>query len=105
MERMKMFNPPHPGGFLKRNYLDEVGVKVNDFADHIGRDRKTVSRILNEKAEITPDMAERIAKATNTTAQSWLVMQAAYNLYWQEKEHAAEYAEITVMPVFNGMAA
>lgn len=81
---MRMHNPPHPGLLLKE-YLD--GYKVTDVAKRLGVSRVTLSRILNGKAAITPEMALRLSQLlTNTTPNLWLNMQNNYDL-WQLEQH------------------
>ena len=53
---MQMHNPPHPGRILKEA-LENVPISVTDFAAHIGVARVTLSRVLNERAGVTPEMS------------------------------------------------
>lgn len=76
---MKMHNPPHPGVVL-REYIE--GMKVGEVAEKIGVSRISLSRILNGKTAITPEMATRIGLALNNSPRMWLNMQADYDL-WQ----------------------
>ena len=74
---MRMHNPPHPGLLLKE-YLE--GYKITDVAKRLGVSRVTLSRILNGKAAITPEMALRFSRLlTNTTPNLWLNMQNNYD--------------------------
>jgi addiction module HigA family antidote len=52
--------PRHPGGLIKRQYLEPLNITITDFADIIGVSRKTMSEIVNERASITPDLATKI---------------------------------------------
>ncbi len=74
--------PVHPGGILKRTYLDELHITIKDFAEKIGVSRKAVSAIVNEHKSITPDMAMRLSIALKTTPNLWLNLQTNYDL-WQ----------------------
>jgi addiction module HigA family antidote len=58
-----------------------MGLSVTEAAARLGVSRKTLSAILNERAAVTPRMAMRIGLATNTTPESWLHMQTAYDLW------------------------
>ena len=78
----RMFNPPHPGETLKEDVLPELGITVTEAARQLGITRVTLSRILNGKAGISPDMALRLSAWLGTSAESWLRMQSAYDL-WQ----------------------
>lgn len=83
----EMHNPPHPGGVFRRLYLDSLGITVTECARRLGITRKTLSEIVNGRAGISPEMALRIAKATDTSAEGWIEMQAYYDL-WQAKKAA-----------------
>jgi addiction module HigA family antidote len=67
---------------LREDVLEPMGLSVTDAAAHIGVTRKTLSALLNERAGMSPQMAIRIGLATNTSPESWLRMQLAYDL-WQ----------------------
>lgn len=79
-----MHNPPHPGGVLRRLYMEPLGLTVTEVAKRLCVSRKQLSLLVNERAGFSPEMAVRVAMATNTTAESWVNMQAAYDL-WRAK--------------------
>lgn len=81
----RMFNPPHPGEILREDVLPELGLTVTEAANQLGVTRVTLSRILNGKAGISTDMALRLAAWLDTSAESWLQMQLAYDL-WQARK-------------------
>ncbi len=79
----EMFNPPHPGLILKDTVLrEDGGMSVTEFADKLGMTRTAISRVVNGKAAISPELAIRLAAMLNVTARSWLTMQVEYDL-WQ----------------------
>ena len=92
---MKMHNPPHPGEVLRDGVFADSTISVTDFAQRLGVTRVTLSRMLNGKAGISADMALRLAAALGGTAQSWLHMQANYDLWQAEKSLRREVAKIT----------
>lgn len=81
----QMFSPPHPGQLLKEEVLPGLGITVTEAASQLGVTRVAFSRIINGKAGISPDMALRLADWLNSTPESWLKMQAAYDL-WHAKQ-------------------
>ena len=81
----RMHNPPHPGEALKDGVFADTGITVTEFAKHIGVTRVALSRVLNGKAGISADMALRLAAALGGSAESWLRMQAVYDL-WQAEQ-------------------
>ncbi len=80
-----MHNPPHPGEVLKELCIVPLGLTITDAADALGVSRKTLSAILNGRAGITPNMAIRLARAFNTSEESWLNQQMQYDLYQAHK--------------------
>ena len=82
---MRMHNPPHPGEVLRELCLEPLGLSVTDAAAALGVSRKTLSSILNGRSGISPEMAIRLAKAFNTSAESWLNQQLQYDLWKAEQ--------------------
>jgi antitoxin HigA-1 len=79
---MEMFNPPHPGLILKDTVLrEDGGISVKEFAEKLGMTRTAISRVVNGKASISPELAVRLAAFLNIAARSWLTMQAEYDLW------------------------
>jgi addiction module HigA family antidote len=84
---MAMRNPPHPGGVLRRQCLEPLGLTVTEAAKGLGVTRQALSEIVNEKAGISVDMAIRLSKAFGSSPETWLGMQMAYDL-WQARDRA-----------------
>jgi addiction module HigA family antidote len=72
--------PTHPGEVLLEDVIKPLGLTVTKAAKNLGVSRKTLSELVNQKATLSPEMALRIAKATNTSPESWLNMQTKLNL-------------------------
>jgi addiction module HigA family antidote len=82
---MEMHNPPHPGAVLK-DALESIPITVGEFAAHIGVSRNTLSRILNERAAVTPEMSIRLSQAFGQpTLNIWFKMQNTYD-FWHAKQ-------------------
>ncbi len=77
---IRMHNPPHPGEVLQDTVLAEGRFTVSEFARKLGVARVTLSRVVNGRAAISADMALRLAAALGGSAESWLRMQASYDL-------------------------
>lgn len=86
---MLMHNPPHPGKVLRQLCLEPLGLTVTQMAEALGVSRKTLSAILNERADISPEMAVRLSIAFGTSSESWLNQQVQYDL-WQAEQHRRE---------------
>lgn len=82
---MAMHNPAHPGEVLKGLWLEPMEMSVTEAAVHLGVTRKTVSKIINGRGAITPEMALRLEIVFGSTAETWMNMQTAYDL-WQMSE-------------------
>ncbi len=76
-----MHNPPHPGEFIAGVYLEPFGVTGRALAKHLGVAPSTLSRVLNGSNRVSPEMALRLSKALGRSAESWLAMQDAHDLW------------------------
>jgi addiction module HigA family antidote len=82
-----MKDPSHPGEIV-RECLDGLKLNVTEGAEALGVTRTTLSRLLNGKAGVSPEMAMRLSKAFGSTAGFWLRLQLNYDLA-QVKKNAA----------------
>lgn len=82
---IEQHNPPHPGGFIKRTYLEPFSLGSNAVADMLKVSHSTFNRLINEKADISPEMALKLSKVIGRSAESWLAMQDNFNL-WRAKQ-------------------
>jgi len=57
---------------------------VTAVAQGLDVSRKTLSTIINEKSNISPEMAVRLSIAFNTSSESWINLQSQYDLYKAE---------------------
>ena len=82
MDELKsMHNPPHPGEFISEVYLEPFGVSGRDLAKRLDVSSSTLSRVLSGASRVTPEMALRLSKAIGRSAESWLAMQDAHDLW------------------------
>ncbi|MGQ0654053.1 MAG: HigA family addiction module antitoxin [Betaproteobacteria bacterium] len=81
----RMHNPPHPGEVLQDTVVSQGGLSVTAFAKKLGVSRVALSRVMNARAAVSADMALRLAAALGGSAESWLRMQAAYDLWHASK--------------------
>ena len=77
---MPMKNPPHPGLCVRHDCLEPLGLNVTKAAKCLGVSRKQLSDIVNCHSGISPEMAIRLDKAFGGGADTWLRVQAAYDL-------------------------
>lgn len=71
--------PPHPGRGL-RDDLEALGLSVADAARGLGVTRQQLYKVINGQSAISSEMAIRLEKGIGTSAETWLRMQAAYDL-------------------------
>jgi antitoxin HigA-1 len=81
-EPTPMFDPPHPGEFISEVYLVPSGLSARSLAGKLGVTPSTVQRLLNGSHGVSPEMALRLSFVLGRSAESWLSMQDAYDL-WQ----------------------
>jgi addiction module HigA family antidote len=78
--------PTHPGEVLREDVLPALGMSQTELAKRLGVSRLSVSELLLGKRALSADMALRIGRFTNTSAESWLRMQAAVDLWELERD-------------------
>ena len=78
---MAMHNPPHPGEFITRVYLEPNNLSGRELALKLGVAASTLSRILKGSSAVSPEMALRLSKSLGRTPESWLAMQYNYDLW------------------------
>ncbi len=81
---MAMHNPPHPGGIVRRQCLEPLGLTVTGAAKGLGITRQALSDLVNERAGVSVDMSIRLSKAFGSSPETWLGLQMAYDL-WQAR--------------------
>ena len=79
----RMHNPAHPAEDLRELLPD--GVTVTEAARRLGVTRQALSALLNGRAGVSADMALRLSQALGTSAEMWLSMQVAYDLWRAER--------------------
>ena len=77
--------PTHPGEVLLEDVIRPLGLTITEAARDLGVTRKALSEFVNQKSGLSPEMALRIARATDTSPESWLNMQSKLDL-WKAKQ-------------------
>jgi addiction module HigA family antidote len=83
---MTMHHPPHPGEFILKTYLDDFGVSRRAVAELLDVSPSTFNRLILGESDISPEMAIRLSKTLGRSPESWLAMQAQYDLWLAKKE-------------------
>jgi antitoxin HigA-1 len=69
------------------NYGGTFDLSIRSLAYSLGVSPSTLTRIINLRSGISPEMALRLSKALGRTPESWLAMQHNYDL-WVAKQTA-----------------
>ena len=89
--------PTHPGAILREDVLPALRMSQQAFADRLGVSRVTVNTLLQERRDLSVELAARIAKLLGHTPESWIRMQEALDL-WRIAEDPSRLADITPLP-------
>lgn len=82
---MSMKNPPHPGGVIRRQVIEPLDLSVTNAAAILGVTRQALSLLLNERTDLSPEMALRIEKAFGPKMDHLMRMQLAFDLARQRQ--------------------
>ncbi|MGE0717796.1 MAG: HigA family addiction module antitoxin [Alphaproteobacteria bacterium] len=97
---VRMKSPAHPGGFVKSEIIEPLGLSVTEGAQALGVTRPALSALLNERAKLSPEMALRIEKAFGVSMDTLMRMQNS----WDIAQARRRAGEIDVQP-FRGRPA
>lgn len=102
----RMFNPPHPGLTLKNDVLPALGLTVTQAAEQLDVSRVALSRVLNGRAAISPEMALRIEAwlglERGGEARLWLAEQSAYDVWQAQQRFKAKPMQVRPAPMMAG---
>ena len=79
---------------LQYEYLEPLGLKINDLAQMMNMHRNSVSALVNNNRKLTPDMAFRLAAAFETSVEFWLNLQNSVDI-WEVENDARVQEEIS----------
>jgi addiction module HigA family antidote len=82
---MSMKNPPHPGGVIRRQVIEPLGLSVTEAAGILAVTRQTLSLLLNERTDLSAEMALRIEKAFGPKMDHLMRMQLAFDIAAQRQ--------------------
>lgn len=92
--RKRLRKPVHPGVVFKLDVLDELGMNVTEAAKRLGVSRKHLSNFVNGNVPCSAELAQRIARATSTSMQSWLNMQTTLDVWLAEQNPSEDVRHI-----------
>jgi len=86
---MSIHNPAHPGAIIKDLLIEPLELTITDVSKHLNVSRKTLSKVLNARGSVTPEMALRLELVfEKPSAEHWLRLQNAYDL-WATRQKTA----------------
>ncbi len=88
--------PDHPGPLIKVK-LDQLGVSKSTLAELLKLSSQTLYDVMSGKQSVTPSVALRVAKITNTSAKMWLDMQQAYDLAIAQRKGAGLLRDVPIL--------
>ncbi len=86
--------PSHPGALIRNVILPETGLTVSELARRCGIARNTVSKVVNERGDVTEDIAIRLSRVLGSTPRFWLSMQTNLNLWHLENKNKLLYQKM-----------
>ena len=86
--------PTHPGEILKKEFLEPLGMTQSQLAKEIHTTFRTINEIVKEKRNISPEMAIRLSRYFETSAELWLNLQSQYDLYVVKEKKMDDLKEI-----------
>ncbi len=89
--------PTHPGAVLREDVLPAMGITQARMAELLGVSRVTLAQLLHEHRALSGDMAMRLEKLLGTSAESWLTMQQAVDL-WEARQDTLRFAHVVRYP-------
>jgi antitoxin HigA-1 len=93
----QMHDPPHPGEILHDTVLREM--TVTEFAKRLSVSRVALSRVVNGRAAVSAELAIRLAAALGGSAETWMRMQVAYDLWHAQKRKRPKIRPIELRQV------
>ena len=86
--------PSHPGALIRNVILPETGLSVSSLAERCGVARNTRSKVVNERGDVTGDLAIRLSRVLGSTPQFWLAMQAKLKFWQLEQKNGQIYSQM-----------
>lgn len=81
----RMDRPPvHPGEILREDFMPDYKLTVSSLAKALGVSRQTINELLRERRAVRSQMALRLSKLFGNSAEFWLNLQRAVDLWEAE---------------------
>ena len=83
--------PSHPGALIRNVILPETGLTISELARRCGVARNTMSKVVNERGDVTEDIAIRLSRVLGSAPRFWLGMQTNLNIWQLEHKNKQVY--------------
>lgn len=70
----------HPGAIIREEYINELGLQQSELADALEINKATLSRLVNERSDLTPELAIKISQVLGGSPESWMNLQTHHAL-------------------------
>jgi antitoxin HigA-1 len=91
--------PTHPGEMLRADFLPDYGHTVASLAEALGVSRQSINELLRGRQALSPAMAQRLSRLFGNTAELWLNVQRAVDLWDATQAIQAEVERIKPLRV------
>jgi len=93
-----LLDPINPGEILREDFLEPLGISINQLSRDLSVPPNRISEIVNGKRAITADTALRLQRYFGIEAQFWLNLQTEYDLRIMKRKIWADI-ERRIIPV------
>jgi len=103
MSNKDFFDPITPGEILREDFMEPMGISMNQLSRDIAVPPNRISEIVNGKRSITADTALRLERYFGIEAQFWLNLQSEYDLRVMKRKFGPDidqrFFQVTKIPV------
>jgi antitoxin HigA-1 len=78
--------PSHPGEIFKKEFMEPLRISQTQLAKELNTSFRTINEIINEKRNISPEMAIKLSRYFGTSEELWLNLQNQYDLFIVKKK-------------------
>ncbi|MDY6863310.1 MAG: HigA family addiction module antitoxin [Thermodesulfobacteriota bacterium] len=86
MDIKELLKPITPGVILRDDFMEPMGISINQLARDLAVPPNRISEIVNGKRAITADTALRLQRYFRIEAQFWLNLQSEYDLRMMKRK-------------------